>query len=56
MEELSIKEKDYVIKVEKLKHDKDDLESDVVQLMDEVEIQKKKSLEIDEILTKLALY
>ncbi|TET93205.1 MAG: hypothetical protein E3J28_04720, partial [Desulfobacteraceae bacterium] len=53
MEGLSVKEKDYIIKVEKLKHDKDDLESDVVQLMDEVEIQKKKSLEIDEILDEM---
>jgi len=50
---LSVKEKEYIIKVEKLKHDKDDLESDVVQLMDEVEIQKKKSLEIDEILDEM---
>jgi len=53
MEELSIKEKDYIAKVERLKHDKDDLESDVVHLMDEVEIQKKKSLEIDEILDEM---
>lgn len=53
MEELSAKEKEYISKVEKLKHDKDDLESDVVQLMDEVEIQKKKSLEIDEILDEM---
>jgi len=53
MEELSIKEKDYITKVEKFKHDKDNLESDVVHLMDEVEIQKKKSLEIDEILDEM---
>ncbi|RLB26836.1 MAG: hypothetical protein DRG66_06285, partial [Deltaproteobacteria bacterium] len=53
MEGLSVKEKEYISKVEKLKHDKDDLESDVVQLMDEVEIQKKKSLEIDEILDEM---
>jgi len=53
MEELSKKEKDYITKVEKFKHDKDNLESEVVQLMDEVEIQKKKSLEIDEILDEM---
>ncbi len=53
MEELSRKEKDYITKVEKFKHDKDYLESEVVQLMDEVEIQKKKSLEIDEILDEM---
>lgn len=53
MEGLSVKEKEYISKVEKFKHDKDDLESDVVQLMDEVEIQKKKSLEIDEILDEM---
>jgi len=53
MEELSRKEKDYINKVEKFKRDKDDLESDVVHLMDEVEIQKKKSLEIDEILEEM---
>ncbi|HDH87815.1 MAG TPA: hypothetical protein ENF36_07230 [Desulfobacteraceae bacterium] len=53
LEELSRKEKDYITKVEKFKHDKDNLESEVVQLMDEVEIQKKKSLEIDEILDEM---
>jgi hypothetical protein len=53
MAELSQKEKDYITKVEKFKHDKDNLESDVVHLMDEVEIQKKKSLEIDEILEEM---
>ncbi len=53
MEGLSRKEKDYITKVEKFKHDKDNLESEVVQLMDEVEIQKKKSLEIDEILDEM---
>jgi len=53
MEELSRKEKDYITKVEKFKHDKDNLESEVVHLMDEVEIQKKKSLEIDEILDEM---
>lgn len=53
MEGLSIKEKDYINRVEKFKRDKDNLESDVVQLMDEVEIQKKKSLEIDEILDEM---
>jgi len=53
MEELSIKEKDYITKVEKFKHDKDNLESEVVHLMDEVEIQKKKSLEIDEIFDEM---
>ena len=53
MEELSRKEKDYINKVEKFKRDKDDLESDVVHLMDEIEIQKKKSLEIDEILDEM---
>ena len=53
MEGLSRKEKDYITKVEKFKHDKDNLESEVVHLMDEVEIQKKKSLEIDEILDEM---
>jgi len=53
MEELSKKEKDYITKVEKFQHDKDTLESEVVHLMDEVEIQKKKSLEIDEILDEM---
>jgi len=53
MEELSQKEKDYITKVEKFRHDKDNLESEVVHLMDEVEIQKKKSLEIDEILDEM---
>ena len=53
MEELSQKEKDYIAKVEKFQHDKDTLESEIVHLMDEVEIQKKKSLEIDEILDEM---
>jgi hypothetical protein len=53
MEELTAKEKDYITKVEKFKHDKDNLESEVVHLTDEVEIQKKKSLEIDEILDEM---
>ena len=53
MEELSEKEKDYITKVEKFQHDKNTLESEVVHLMDEVEIQKKKSLEIDEILDEM---
>jgi len=53
MEELSQKEKYYITKAEKFKHDKDNLESEVVHLMDEVEIQKKKSLEIDEILDEM---
>jgi len=53
MEEFSKKEKDYIARTETFKHDKDDLESEVVHLMDEVEIQKKKSLEIDEILDEM---
>jgi hypothetical protein len=53
LEELSKKEKDYIANIEKIKHDKDDLESNIVQLMDEAEIQKKKSLEIDELLDEM---
>jgi len=53
MEEISTKEKNYVEKIEKVKHDKDDLEYNSMQLMDEVEIQKKKSLEINEILDEM---
>jgi len=53
MGELSKKERDYISKTQKLKRDKEDLESDILQLMDEVEIQKKKSLEIDEILEEM---
>jgi len=53
LEGLSKKEKDYIAKIEKIKHDKDDLESNIVQLMDEAEIQKKKSLEIDEVLDEM---
>jgi len=53
LEELSKNEEDYISKIQRIKQDKDDLESDIVHLMDEVEIQKKKSLEIDEILEEM---
>jgi len=43
----------YINNIEKLKRDKEDLKSDMVLLKDQVEIQKKKSLEIDEILDEM---
>ena len=53
LEELSKKEDDYISKIERLKGDQEDLKSDIVLLKDEVEIQKKKSLEIDELLEEM---
>jgi hypothetical protein len=53
LEKLSKKELDYISNIEKLKRDKEDLKSDMVLLKDQVEIQKKKSLEIDEILDEM---
>jgi len=53
LEELSKKEGDYVSKIQTLKHDKEDLKSDILHLKDEVDTQKKKSLEIDEILEEM---
>ena len=43
----------YINNIEKLKRDKEDLKSDMVLLKNQVEIQKKKSLEIDEILDEM---
>lgn len=53
LSELSKKEKHYISKIQKLNRDKEDLRSDTVHLKDEIEIQKKKSLEIDEILEEM---
>jgi len=53
LDELSKKEEDYVSKIQNLKNDKEDLESDIAQLEDEIEIQKKKSSEIDGFLDEM---
>lgn len=53
LEELSKKEKDHISKIQKLDSDKEELKSDIMQLEGEIEIQKKKSLEIDEILEEM---
>ena len=51
--ELIGKEKDYLGKIEYLKHDKEGLESDILQLKDRVEDQEKKSLDMDEVLEEM---
>lgn len=53
LQELSQKEQDYVNKIQSLTTDREKLKSDIALLMDEVELQKKKSLEIDEILDEM---
>jgi len=53
LQELSQKEQDYVNKIQSLTTDREKLRSDITLLMDEVELQKKKSLEIDEILDEM---
>lgn len=53
LEELSRKEKAYIGNIQQLRHDKEDLKSNVSDLRNEVETQKKKSLEIDEILEEM---
>ena len=53
LEELSKKEKGHISKIQKLDSDKEELKSDIMQLEGEIEIQKKKSLEIDEILEEM---
>jgi len=53
LEELSKKEKDHISKIQKLDSDKEELKSDIMQLEGEIEIQKKKSLEIDEIFEEM---
>jgi hypothetical protein len=53
LDEVSKKEKDYIGRIEDLKHDREHLESDITRLKDEVELQKKKSLEVDEVLDEM---
>jgi hypothetical protein len=53
LQELSQKEQDYVNKIQSLTTDREKLKSEIALLMDEVELQKKKSLEIDEILDEM---
>jgi len=53
LREVSEKEKDYIRRIEGLKHDKEHLESDINHLKDEAELQRKKSLEIDEVLDEM---
>jgi len=53
LQELSQKEQDYVNKIQSLTTDREELKSEIALLMDEVELQKKKSLEIDEILDEM---
>lgn len=53
LEELSKKEKEYIEKIETMKHDKDKLESNMERLMDEAEAHKKKALETDELLDEM---
>ncbi|UCG67409.1 MAG: hypothetical protein JSW12_10690 [Deltaproteobacteria bacterium] len=53
LQELSQKEQDYISKIQSLTTDREKLRSDITLLMDEVELQKKKSLEIDEILDEM---
>jgi hypothetical protein len=53
LREVSENEEDYIRRIEGLKHDREHLESDIARLKDEVELQKKKSLEIDEVLDEM---
>lgn len=53
LQELSQKEQDYISKIQSLTTDREKLKSDIALLMDEVELQNKKSLEIDEILDEM---
>jgi hypothetical protein len=53
LDELSKKEEDYIRKIQNLKNDKEGLESDIALLEGEIEIQKKKSSEIDEFLDEM---
>jgi hypothetical protein len=53
LQEVSEKEKEYIGRIEELKHEREHLESDVKRLKGEVELQKKKSLEIDEVLDEM---
>ena len=53
LQELSQKEQDYINKIQTLTTDREKLRSEIALLMDEVELEKKKSLEIDEILDEM---
>lgn len=53
LQELSQKEQDYINKIQTLTTDREKLKSEIALLMDEVELEKKKSLEIDEILDEM---
>jgi len=53
LNEVSEKETGYIRRIEDLKQEREHLESDVVRLQDEVQLQKKKSLEIDEVLEEM---
>lgn len=53
LQELSQKEQDYINKIQSLTTDREKLKSEIALLMDEVELEKKKSLEIDEILDEM---
>lgn len=53
LQELSQKERDYINKIQSLTTDRERLKSEIALLMDEVELEKKKSLEIDEILDEM---
>ncbi|NOQ96196.1 MAG: hypothetical protein GQ555_06230 [Desulfobacterales bacterium] len=53
LQELSQKKQDYVNKIQSLTTDREELKSEIALLMDEVELQKRKSLEIDEILDEM---
>jgi len=53
LEELEGKEHDYIAKIQNLSSESERLKSEIAQLMDEVAVQKKKSVEIDEILDEM---
>jgi len=53
LEELEGKEHDYIAKIQNLNSESERLKSEIAQLMDEVAVQKKKSVEIDEILDEM---
>jgi len=53
LNEVSEKEQHYISRIDNLKQERKHLESDITRLQDEVQLQKKKSLEIDEVLDEM---
>lgn len=53
LQEISRKEKGYIERIQNLRKDKEDLRSDIALLEDEVKLEKKKSLDTNEILEEM---